>query len=72
LPYQSFSKRLPANHSADIYEVQTSCGFSVQLYGYEGERDWAQKWTENKERKGLKHISKKKTDQYRRIANSVI
>lgn len=39
---------------ADIHKVQTSCGFSVPLYSYEGERDHAQKWAEKKGEDGLK------------------
>ncbi|HEY2584046.1 MAG TPA: pyridoxamine 5'-phosphate oxidase family protein [Mucilaginibacter sp.] len=38
---------------ADIYKVQTSCGFSVPYYEYTGERDHAQKWAENKGESGL-------------------
>lgn len=38
---------------ADIHKVQTSCGFSVPLYEYMGERDHAQKWAENKGIDGL-------------------
>lgn len=38
---------------ADIHLVQTSCGFSVPLYEYVGERDHAQKWAEKKGVEGL-------------------
>jgi len=38
---------------ADIHEVQTSCGFSVPYYQYEGERDYAEKWAESKGAAGL-------------------
>ncbi len=38
---------------ADIHKVQTSCGFSVPLYGYIGERDHADKWAANKGAAGL-------------------
>ena len=38
---------------ADVHKVQTSCGFSVPLYEYMGERDHAQKWAENKGFDGL-------------------
>ena len=38
---------------ADIHKVQTSCGFSVPLYEYMGERDQAQKWAESKGIEGL-------------------
>jgi hypothetical protein len=38
---------------ANIHKVQTSCGFSVPLYEYMGERDQAQKWAESKGIEGL-------------------
>lgn len=38
---------------ADINLVQTSCGYSVPLYEYAGERDHADKWAANKGREGL-------------------
>jgi len=38
---------------ADIDRVQTSCGFSVPLYEYTGERDHADKWAANKGADGL-------------------
>jgi hypothetical protein len=38
---------------ADIHKVQTSCGFSVPLYEYMGERDQAVKWAENKGADGI-------------------
>ena len=38
----------------DIYEVQTSCGYSVPLYEFSGERDHARKWAESKGVEGLK------------------
>lgn len=38
---------------ADIHKVQTSCGFSVPLYDYVGERDHAHKWAEKKGAEGL-------------------
>jgi Pyridoxamine 5'-phosphate oxidase len=38
---------------ADIDMVQTSCGFSVPYYSYEGERDQAEKWAQNKGVDGL-------------------
>lgn len=38
---------------ADIHKVQTSCGFSVPLYEYIGERDHAEKWALNKGAEGL-------------------
>lgn len=38
---------------ADIDKVQTSCGFSVPLYEYFGERDHAEKWALKKGLEGL-------------------
>ncbi len=38
---------------ADIDRVQTSCGFGVPLYEYQGERDALIKWAENKDDEGL-------------------
>ena len=38
---------------AEIDKVQTSCGFSVPLYDYHGERDHAEKWALNKGADGL-------------------
>lgn len=38
---------------AEIDKVQTSCGFSVPLYEYSGERDHAEKWALNKGADGL-------------------
>jgi hypothetical protein len=38
---------------AEIDKVQTSCGFSVPLYEYLGERDHAEKWALNKGAEGL-------------------
>lgn len=37
----------------DIHKLQTSCGFSVPLYEYMGERDHADKWAANKGAGGL-------------------
>jgi hypothetical protein len=45
---------------ADIYKVQTSCGFSVPYYTYTGERDHAQKWAENKGEAGLETYKNEK------------
>ena len=45
---------------ADIDKVQTSCGFSVPLYEYLGERDHAQKWAENKGEAGLELYKEEK------------
>jgi len=38
---------------ADIDMVQTSCGFGIPYYTYEGERDHAEKWALNKGQDGL-------------------
>lgn len=38
---------------ADIHKVQTSCGFSVPLYEYTGERHYAEKWALSKGPAGL-------------------
>jgi hypothetical protein len=45
---------------ADIHKVQTSCGYSVPLYEYTGERDHADKWAENKGTDGLEQYKKEK------------
>lgn len=45
---------------ADIDMVQTSCGFGVPYYTYEGERDHAQKWAENKGQEGLENYKAEK------------
>jgi len=38
---------------ADITRVQTSCGFGVPLYEYQGERDQLLKWVDKKGRAGI-------------------
>lgn len=38
---------------ADITRVQTSCGFGVPLYQYQGERDHLPKWVAKKGRAGI-------------------
>ena len=45
---------------ADVHKVQTSCGFSVPYYAYEGERDQAYKWAANKGVDGLEAYKKEK------------
>lgn len=45
----------------DIYKVQTSCGYSIPVYRYDGERDQLDKWVARKGIDGL--------DQYRRENN---
>lgn len=39
---------------ADIHKVQTSCGFGVPLYDYQGERDQHFKWAAEKGEDGMK------------------
>ena len=45
---------------AEIDKVQTSCGFSVPLYDYLGERDHADKWANAKGAEGLEVYKKEK------------
>jgi hypothetical protein len=45
---------------ADIHKVQTSCGFSVPLYEYTGERDHAEKWATSKGADGLEKYKQEK------------
>lgn len=45
---------------ADIFKVKKSCGFGVPFYNYEGERDHAFKWAENKGEEGLEEYKKEK------------
>jgi len=45
---------------ADIYKVQTSCGYSVPLYEHAGERDHAIKWVEKKGAEGLEQYKAEK------------
>jgi hypothetical protein len=45
---------------ADIFKVQTSCGFAVPYYEYTGERDHSHKWAEKKGAEGLKEYKKEK------------
>ena len=45
---------------ADIFRVQSSCGFGVPLFSYEGERDHAIKWAEKKGKAGLEEYKKEK------------
>ena len=45
---------------ADIHKLQTSCGFSVPLYAYTGERDHADKWAQKKGPEGLEEYKKEK------------
>jgi len=45
---------------ADIFKVQTSCGFGVPYYRYTGERDHAHKWADKKGAKGLEEYKQEK------------
>jgi hypothetical protein len=42
---------------ADITRVQTSCGFGVPLFEYQGERDHLRKWAKKKGRDGVREYS---------------
>jgi hypothetical protein len=57
---------LPATRQiivADIDLVQTSCGYSVPLYEYTGERDHAIKWAEKKGVEGIEKYKQEKNTQ---------
>lgn len=45
---------------ADIFQVQTSCGFGVPYFKYTGERDHSYKWAEKKGVEGLEEYKKEK------------
>ena len=45
---------------ADINRVQTSCGFGVPLYDFQGERENLVKWADKKGEEGLKEYREKK------------
>lgn len=45
---------------ANIHKVQTSCGFSVPLYDYTGERTHAQQWAQSKGAEGLEAYKQQK------------
>jgi len=45
---------------ADIFKVQTSCGFGVPYYEYTGERDHSHQWAEKKGAEGLEDYKKEK------------
>jgi hypothetical protein len=45
---------------ANIFKVQTSCGFAVPYYEYTGERDHSHKWAEKKGAGGLEDYRKEK------------
>jgi len=45
---------------ADIFKVQTSCGFGVPYYEYKGERDHAHQWAAKKGAEGLEAYIKER------------
>ncbi len=45
---------------ADIFQVQTSCGFGIPYYEYSGERDHSFKWAESKGAGGLENYKNEK------------
>jgi hypothetical protein len=45
---------------ADIFKVQTSCGFGVPYFDYIGERDHSHKWAAKKGAEGLEEYKKEK------------
>lgn len=45
---------------AKVHKVKTSCGFSVPLYQYSGERDTLKQWTEQKSPQQLKEYQREK------------
>lgn len=45
---------------ADIFQVQTSCGFGIPYYAYSGERDHSFKWAESKGTEGLENYKNEK------------
>lgn len=45
---------------ADIERVQTSCGFGVPLYEYQGQRDTLVKWAEKKGEAGIQEYRQQK------------
>lgn len=45
---------------ATIYKVQTSCGYGVPLYDYNGERSIHFDWAEKKGKDGLKEYIQEK------------
>lgn len=48
---------------ADIHRVQTSCGFGVPLYAYEGQRDTLVNWARKKGDRGLQEYQLAKGSQ---------
>jgi hypothetical protein len=45
---------------AEVHEVQTSCGYGVPFYTYEGERDQMAKWAASKGDDGLEQYRQEK------------
>jgi hypothetical protein len=45
---------------SNVHKVQTSCGFGVPYYSYNGERDQAYKWAAKKGSEGLKTYTREK------------
>jgi hypothetical protein len=45
---------------ADIERVQTSCGFAVPLYQYQGQRDTLVNWASKKGEQGIKEYQQQK------------
>ncbi|MBZ0303655.1 MAG: pyridoxamine 5'-phosphate oxidase family protein [Anaerolineae bacterium] len=45
---------------ADIEKVQTSCGFAVPLYTYQGQRDTLNKWAEARGEEGVRQYWQEK------------
>ena len=45
---------------ANIFQVQTSCGFGIPYYEYSGERDHSFKWAESKGAEGLENYKNEK------------
>lgn len=44
----------------EIRKVQTSCGFAVPLFAYEGDRDTLRRWSEQKGEEGLREYRREK------------
>ncbi|MCK4739155.1 MAG: pyridoxamine 5'-phosphate oxidase family protein [Deltaproteobacteria bacterium] len=60
--YKLFNPLTGARHIfiIEISSVQTSCGYGVPIYNYEGERPELSKWLEDKGEDGVKEYWKKK------------
>jgi hypothetical protein len=60
---QPLFPKLPGSRQiivADIERVQTSCGFGVPLYEYQGQRQTLVKWASKKGKKAVKEYQQKK------------